>query len=92
MEFIFDYKLFEEGVLKVRYALPYSDLNHLTDDERQPPASTDMLEFSHTLEDQIGGQLEAGFVLMGVYEAYRANHPVARYMPSYIATRALKPA
>ena len=26
------------------------------------------LEFGHTLEDQIGGQLEAGFVITGFYE------------------------
>ena len=92
IEFTFDYELFEQGVFEVRHALPYSDLDNLTDEERQQPDSTETLEFSHTLEDQIGGQLEAGFVLTGFYEDYRANHPVAKYMPSYIATRALKPA
>jgi len=92
IEFAFDDKLFDAGVFEVRHALPYSDLNYLTELERQQLDSTDMLEFSHTLEDQIGGQLEAGFVLTGFYEAYRANHPVAKYLPSYIATRALKPA
>jgi len=65
--------------------LPYSNLDNLTDEERQQPDF--MVEFSHTLEDQIGGQLEAGFVLTGMYEAYRADHQIARYMPSYIATR-----
>jgi SAM-dependent methyltransferase len=90
IEFIFDYKLFDEGIFEVRHPLPYSDLDYLTDLERQQLDSADMLEFSHTLEDQIGGQLEAGFVLTGFYEAHRANHPVAKYLPSYIATRALK--
>ena len=91
IEFIFDYKLFDEGIFEVRHPLPYSDLDYLTDLERQQLDSADMLEFSHTLEDQIGGQLEAGFVLTGFNEAHRENHPVAKYLPSYIATRALKP-
>ena len=91
IEFIFDYRLFDEGIFEVRHPLPYSDLDYLTDLERQQLDSGEMLEFSHTLEDQIGGQLEAGFVLTGFYEAHRENHPVAKYLPSYIATRALKP-
>jgi SAM-dependent methyltransferase len=92
IEFTFDDKLFWEGVFEVRHALPYSDLDNLTGEQLQQLDNTNMLEFSHTLEDQIGGQLEAGFVLTGFYEANRADHPVAKYMPSYIATRALKPA
>jgi hypothetical protein len=92
IEFVFDLQLFNQGVFEVRHALPYSDLDHLTEQERLALDSTEMLEFSHTLEDQIGGQLEAGFVLTGLYEARRASHPVAQYLPSYIATRAQKPA
>jgi hypothetical protein len=91
IEFVFDLQLFDQGVFEVRHALPYSDLDNLTDKERKQLDSTDMLEFSHTLEDQLGGQLKAGFVLTGFYEACRANHPVAKYLPSYIATRAMKP-
>jgi SAM-dependent methyltransferase len=90
IEFAFDLELFDQGVFEVRHALPYSDLDNLTAQERQQLDSADMLEFSHTLEDQISGQLEAGFVLTGFYEARRANHPVANYLSSYIATRALK--
>lgn len=90
VEFIFDYEPFEKGIFEVRHSLPYSDLDNLTDAERQQLGSAEMLEFSHTLEDQIGGQLAAGFVLTGFYESHRANHPVAQYLPSYIATRALK--
>jgi hypothetical protein len=29
-------------------------------------------------------------VLTGFYEDYRRDDPIAQYMPSYIATRALK--
>ena len=50
----------------------------------------DPLEFSHTLEDQIGGQIDAGFVIAGYYEGRHRDDPIAAFMPTYIATRAIK--
>ena len=49
------------------------------------------LEWGHTLEDQIGGQLAAGFLLAGFYEDVDPGSPLADRIPSYIATRAIKP-
>jgi hypothetical protein len=49
------------------------------------------LEFSHTLAEQIGGQLQAGFVLTGFYEDRRRDDPISHYMPASFATRARKP-
>jgi SAM-dependent methyltransferase len=94
--YLFDYDLADRsGILQVKYALPYSDLTSLTPAERQQHIETGTpLEFSHTLEDQIGGQLEAGFLLTGFYEdAYgeEENDPLTSYMPTFIATRAVKP-
>lgn len=92
VEFLFDEKLQAEGIFQVRYPMPYSDLDSLTIEERQALYGLDdILEFGHTLEDQIGGQIEAGFVLTGFFESYRETGPIATYMPSYIVTRALKP-
>lgn len=92
VDFLFDEKLAEEGILQVRHTLPYSDLHSLTPEERgQLYDPNDTWVFGHTLEDQIGGQLEAGFVITSFYESYRAEGAVARYMPSYMITRALKP-
>lgn len=31
------------------------------------------MQFSHTLEEQIGGQLEAGFVLIDLFEDYNGD-------------------
>jgi hypothetical protein len=57
------------GVLTVRYDLPYSDLASLPPSElRAKMERGEPLEFSHSLEDQIGGQIEAGFVITGFYE------------------------
>ena len=89
--YIFDFNLAEQGILQVTYSLPYSDLASLSEEERQRfIANAEPLEFSHTLEDQIGGQLDAGFVLTGFYEDYAPGEALAKYTPTFIATRALK--
>ncbi len=92
---IFDYERMQrEGVLVVKHALPYVDTDYLTEeDAQQRLARGEGLVFSHTLEAQIGGQLAAGFVLTGFYEDVDRPEEadlVSRYMPVYIATRAVK--
>jgi SAM-dependent methyltransferase len=94
--YLFDYELAEsEGILRVKYPLPYSDLTSPTAEERRRYIETGApLEFSHSLEDQIGGQLDAGFMLTGLYEdtyGEDADEPLSGYMPPFIATRAIKP-
>lgn len=91
--YIFDFDLAEKGVLEVKYGLPYSDVTSPSEEDRQRIlASGRPLEFSHSLEDQIGGQLEAGFLLTALYED-RFDEPdtISEYMPTFIATRAIKP-
>jgi SAM-dependent methyltransferase len=90
--YIFDLELAERGQLQVKNALPYSDLTSMTEEERERYIqSGEPLEFSHTLEDQIGGQLDAGFLLAGLYEDYSPGYVISDYMPTFIATRAVKP-
>jgi SAM-dependent methyltransferase len=81
------------GDLIVRHRLPYSDLTHLDAAELELLRGTDVpLEYSHTLAEQIGGQLDAGFVITAFREARHHDGPTAAYMPGYFATRAVKPA
>ena len=47
--------------------LPFNPLKN-PEQMRQLEAAGDGVQFSHTLEEQIGGQLEAGFILTDVYE------------------------
>jgi len=47
------------------------------------------LQFSHSLEEQIGGQLKTGFVLAGLYEDHGTD-VVDEYIPAFVATRAVK--
>jgi len=91
--FIFDADASENrGELIVRHALPYSDVTHLTEAERErlwgPGAP---VEYSHSLTEQIGGQLAAGFVLTRFREQPHHAGPTAHYMPGYFATAARKP-
>ena len=94
--YLFDFDLAERtGVLQVKYALPYSDLDSLTEEERQRYIDEGTpFEFSHTLEDQIGGQIDAGFLIAGFYEdshGKEVSDALTNYMPTFIATRAIKP-
>jgi SAM-dependent methyltransferase len=91
--YIFDLELADDtGEIRVRYSLPYSDATSRTEEDlgRQMEKG-EPLEFSHTLEEQIGGQLEAGFLISGFYEDRHREDPIAAFMPTFVATRAIKP-
>lgn len=90
--YIFDLDLMDdEQRLEVRYRLPYSDLHSLDKARRQVILDNGWpLEFAHTLDDQIGGQLAAGFVLTGFYEDRDPDTYLSEFIPTFIATRALK--
>jgi ubiquinone/menaquinone biosynthesis C-methylase UbiE len=91
----FDYDEIERtGRLEIRYALPYSDLEQLSSAQKQHYHKEGIpFEFGHTLEDQIGGQIAAGFAITGLYEdrdRRPEDSPLRPYMDTYIATRASK--
>jgi SAM-dependent methyltransferase len=80
--YLFDWDAYEQGTLEVTHALPYSDADSLSEEEKQ-----------RRLKAQIGGQIDAGFVIAGFYEdAYdkQENDLLSRYMAVFIATRAIK--
>jgi SAM-dependent methyltransferase len=90
--YLFDDERFKKsGEFEVVYSIPYSDLSSPDAEARQRLIREGQaLEFSHTLEDQIGGQLKAGFVLTGFYEDSDPEIPLSKYIPVFIATRAMK--
>ncbi len=91
--YIFDAALAESGTLQVSHALPYSDVESLPAEEYERRIkSGETFEFGHTLTDQLGGQIDAGFVINGFYEdRHGSEDPIARYTATLIATRAFKP-
>ena len=92
IHYIFDiFKADEEGVLEVKYSIPYSDLKSLPQKDLNKYMAQGLpVEFGHSLTDLLGGQLDAGFVITDMYEDYMNNSPLHNYHPSYIATRAMK--
>ncbi len=92
--FIFDWpKAENEGKLEVRFTLPFADPTSLPPEELAARLEKDEpLEFSHTLDEQIGGQLKAGFRIEGFYEdRWDGKYPSDPYMPCAFATLAVKP-
>jgi len=88
--YIFDFEKAEQGVLEVQFKLPYADSEH-PEIAKKLIADGDALEHSHTLTEQLGGQMDAGFHIIGMYEDHHGTSAVSEYTPTYIATRALKP-
>lgn len=93
--FIFDKDTptIEKGLLKPKYVLPYSDVSSLEEkDYKEKRLNGEALVFGHTLTQQIGQQIEAGFVVSGFYED---DHPsprflIEQYMQTMIAVRSVK--
>ncbi|MCL6674893.1 class I SAM-dependent methyltransferase [Streptomyces panaciradicis] len=91
--YLFDHEALDErGELVVVHKLPYSDVTEYSAEERARKFGADAaLEYSHTLTDQIGGQLAAGFVVTGFAEAPHQSNASAAYLSHYFATLAVKP-
>lgn len=85
MNFVFD-----DTETTVSYKLPFNPLKDakLYEDSVKNDWG---IQFSHTFEEQIGGQLEAGFILTNVYEDTNgAGNLHEHNVPSFWATRAVK--
>lgn len=73
-------------------------VNHLPFDPLKDPEQMEQLrrddsgvQFSHSLEEQIGGQLEAGFRLTNLYEDTNGEGRLHELnIPTFLATRAVK--
>jgi hypothetical protein len=87
-----DPELEEKGIMQMKYAVPYSGLTSTTEEERRRLVEkSEPFTFGHTLEDQIGGQLDAGLVLTGFYEDIHVEGvKLNDWMPTFGATRAIK--
>lgn len=87
--------LFEEddldaGNLVVKQQIPYADTNFPERIEKAKALGYP-LEYGHTLTDLIGGQIDAGFQIIGFYEDFQPQIALSQYTATYVATRSLKP-
>ena len=83
--------LVDEDEQSIIYSMPFNPLVH--EDQRKMLEDTDSgMQFSHTLEEQIGGQLEAGLVLTHLFSDTNGEGRLHEMgIETYIATRAIKP-
>ena len=81
----------DEDEREIVNALPFDPLEN-PEQMRQLAEQDCGVQFSHTLEEQLGGQLEAGFRLTDLYEDYNGEGRLdALRIPTFVATRAVKP-
>ena len=82
--------LFDDDEREVRYALPFNPLK----DPALYQASVDNdwgIQFSHTLEEQLGGQMRAGFTLVDLYEDTNGSGNLHQHgVPAFVAVCAEK--
>ncbi|HWQ59438.1 MAG TPA: class I SAM-dependent methyltransferase [Clostridia bacterium] len=85
--FLFD----EVNGLTISNRLPFNPLKDRALFERMT-ADNDGIQFSHTAEEQLGGQLRAGLTLTHILEDTDrpGTNPIGEYMPLYYLTRAVK--
>lgn len=91
--YIFDFNKYDkDGTINVRYKIPYSDITQLPAEELNCKIkSKEPLEFGHSLDSQIGGQINTGFVIKGFYEdKNKKNDIIDEYISTYISTLAVK--
>ena len=90
MNFLFD----DDGTVPLTAAnkLPFNPLTMPESERSRMISAGEGLQFSHSMEEQIGGQLKAGFRLVDLYEDRdREGCGILReFVPQYMATRSVK--
>ena len=86
--YIFDFEELDKGNMIVKHKIPYSDIEvygmeRLREEDR--PA-----EFGHSLTDQLAGQMDAGFAIIGLYEDHHKDLKISEYIETYLVTRSIK--
>ncbi|TCN07631.1 methyltransferase family protein [Bacillus sp. BK006] len=79
----------DEKALQVVNKLPYDGTKNTVENDEEL-IKNGGVQFSHSLETQIGGQLKAGFTLQDLYEDHHHKGKITEYMPCYIATKSIK--
>ena len=89
--FLFDPDFKNEDFLVSRHSLPFNPLKDLSEKQLKAKRDAQMpLAFSHTLTEQIGGLIKAGFEITDIYEDCDGYGLFDKYMNSYVAVRAVK--
>lgn len=92
VSFTIDPELEKQGIIQMKYKIPYSDVTSISEAERvRLFGENEPISYGHTLQDLIGGQIDAGFVLTGFYEdTWKGTSILHEFLPCFIATKVLK--
>ncbi len=82
--------IFDDDEKTVLNTLPFDPLTN-PEQMEQLQRTNSGVQFSHTIEEQVGGQLEAGFMLTHLYEDTNGAGNLHEHgIPTFVATRAVK--
>ncbi len=89
IDFLFE----DDAPLTVVNKLPYNPLKMDKERYDRMVNNYEGIQFSHSMEEQLGGQLKAGFILTDLYEdrCREGVTPISEYAPQFMATRGVKP-
>ncbi len=91
LNFLFDAVKRDHGKLKVRFKIPYSDLDLPPEELDQTIGPERPIDFGHSLTDLLGGQLDAGFMLTDIMEdGWGGDDALSDRIATFMATRAVK--
>lgn len=91
--YVFDWKALDNGKFIPRHKIPYSDARDLSQEEQKELifSKNEPMNFGHSLEAQIQGQIKAGFIIAGFYDdGGDDSSPLAKYIDYFFATLAIK--
>lgn len=92
LHYIFDAVELYRNRFVVRHKIPYSDLVLDPETKKQLSGPDRPLEFGHSLDSLIGGQLEAGFLLVGFFDDHwGGGDPLSKRIATFAATLVEKP-
>ena len=82
--------LFDEEETTIMNKLPFNPLKNK--EQYKDSIKNDWgIQFSHTIEEQVGGQLQAGFVITDIYHDTNGSGKLHEFnVPCFYATRAIK--
>ena len=89
LNFLFE----DDNPLLVVNPLPFNPLKMPRERFERMAQNYEGIQFSHSIEEQLGGQLKAGFRLTDLYEDKDRENgmEIRKFAPQYMATRAVKP-
>lgn len=90
--FLFDPEEERKGRLVARFPVPHDDTT-IPETQRKAWWADDPISFGHSMADLLGGQLDAGLVLVDMYEdGFGHDALIDWHIPALMATLARKPA